>query len=44
MSLAEEGLVTTYTGPNPVDGGERAMMSITDDGRTALEEYRAAQK
>ncbi|MFJ9213060.1 hypothetical protein [Streptomyces sp. NPDC102264] len=40
QSLVSEGLVTTREGPNPIIGGTRMMMSITDAGLAALAEHR----
>ncbi|MGW6774001.1 hypothetical protein ACWGBX_26765 [Streptomyces sp. NPDC055037] len=40
QGLVEEGLFTTHTAPNPISGGTRVMMSITDGGLAALAEYR----
>ncbi|MFF9525424.1 hypothetical protein ACF1DV_26100 [Streptomyces achromogenes] len=42
-SLQDRGFVTVYDGVDPVRGGTRVMMSITDAGRAALVEHRESQ-
>ncbi|MGW2950720.1 hypothetical protein [Streptomyces eurythermus] len=42
--LRDQGFVTVYDGVDPVNGGTRVMMSITDAGRRALAEHRTAQE